>query len=129
MQESASNTLELPRVIQFRKCGARTAVQSISINWGTNLLADGRVLEAVDAHAMALFLFAQLYIRQSQMQFTMDVWPASPGDASASTTSPRAATGEGASPVRKVPHNNSGEMENGLLQNLIGGKYSGLQGG
>ena len=59
---------------------------------------------------MALFLFAQLYIRQSQMQFTMDVWPASPGDQAPSSTSPRAAAGESTSPGRKVLHNNSGGM-------------------
>lgn len=32
-------------------------------------------LEAVDAHAVVLFLFTQLYIRQAQRPDPMDVWP------------------------------------------------------
>ena len=62
---------------------------------------DGRAPEAVDAHAMALFLFAQLYIRLNQMQFTLDVWPASSAEGGS-------AAGEVTSPARRVPHNNSG---------------------
>ena len=63
--------------------------------------ADGLAPEAVDAHALALFLFAQSYMRQTQLQSTMDVWPASPGE---SVGGP----GEPASPARRVPHTNSG---------------------
>jgi hypothetical protein len=57
---------------------------------------------------MALFLFAQLYIRQNQMQFTLDVWPASPAEAGA------AAGGDATSPARRVPHNNSGAQPGGM---------------
>ncbi|KAK9839640.1 hypothetical protein WJX81_002320 [Elliptochloris bilobata] len=35
----------------------------------------GTEASAVDAHAVALFLFAQLYIRQAQRPDAMDVWP------------------------------------------------------
>lgn len=55
---------------------------------------------------MALFLFAQLYIRQNQMQFTLDVWPASSAEGGA-------AAGESSSPQRRVPHNNSGARREG----------------
>lgn len=35
--------------------------------------------DAVDAHAVGLFLFAQLYQRQAARPDTMDVWPGSEG--------------------------------------------------
>ena len=42
--------------------------------------------EGVDAYAVALFLFAQLYIRQGQRPEAMEVWPAlSNGEASTSS--------------------------------------------
>ncbi|KAK9824118.1 hypothetical protein WJX72_007884 [[Myrmecia] bisecta] len=46
--------------------------------------------EAVEAHAVALFLFAQLYIRQAQRPDAMDVWPSptSVGETSPSQPEP-----------------------------------------
>lgn len=49
---------------------------------------------AVDVHAAALFLVAQLYIRQCQRPEAMDVWPdrAQPGEAASSPGSSRSHT-------------------------------------
>ena len=59
-------------------------------------------------HALALFLFAQSYMRQTQLQSTMDVWPASPGESGGGP-------GEPASPARRVPHTNSGALPSSHL--------------
>ena len=39
--------------------------------------------DGVDVHAVALFLFAQLYFRQVQRPEAMEVWPSSPGSSPA----------------------------------------------
>ena len=47
---------------------------------------------AVDAHAVAMFLFAQLYIRQAVRPEAMDVWPAASSGMVAESLSPFGAT-------------------------------------
>lgn len=42
-----------------------------------------RVAHRVDVYAVALYLFAQLYIRQAQRPDAMDVWPSSSPQATA----------------------------------------------
>lgn len=70
-------------------------------------LAGSSEAGSVDVHAVALFLFAQLYIRQVQRPEAMEIWPSSPGG----VTPTEAAAAFGGSP--SSPASSSCHLESG----------------
>jgi hypothetical protein len=61
---------------ELGRAGATNHVGSSSTN---STSSQNPYPDAVDAHAVGLFLFAQLYQRQAARPDTMDVWPGSDG--------------------------------------------------